>query len=301
MLTAPNVLVVQVQRNPEGVEVAARGGTGASGSGDHVGAGGLVRHAVSVEDHLSLPGGVEMDLVGVVFHNGPTLHSGHYTCLCRGPQGRFWYFDDDFPVQKREEEVAHIKPREVYLIVYARQQQGWAAAEPAGAAVVDVADDGGVGGGGGCGGAVQREAVLGEAGGEAGGPSKRRLSRKSSSTAAGKRAVSPVVREATTPERQAKHRRLNASSPPDAVMDIPVSPHGPVESCTVVASPPPVRRLRRKTSLGDGSPCLASNAPPSPVARGAETLERLAKERRLNSRSPPGGVVDFVASPRGAV
>ena len=96
MMTAPNVLVVQVQRD---------GGR---------------RIPVAVEEQLDLPGFASMQLIGVVYHNGPTIHSGHYTCLCRGPGGRFWFYDDERPVYRINEDVAHVKPSQVYMIVYAR-------------------------------------------------------------------------------------------------------------------------------------------------------------------------------------
>ena len=83
-----------------------------------------------------------MELIGVVYHNGATLRSGHYTCLCRGPGGRFWYYNDDYPVQKRGEEAAHIKPREVYMVVYAKRIQDWVQERPAVGAVVCVDDHG---------------------------------------------------------------------------------------------------------------------------------------------------------------
>ena len=60
------MLVLQVKRNPEGVEGAGRIGGVSVEPSDVVGDGRLVRDPVSVEEHLSLPGGIEMDLVGVV-------------------------------------------------------------------------------------------------------------------------------------------------------------------------------------------------------------------------------------------
>ena len=125
IVSAPNVLVVQVKRNPEGVDALQETGASDAVPKNVVGVGDLVRVSVSVEDRLSLPGGIDMELAGVILHNGATLRSGHYTCLCRGPGGGFWYYDDDFAVQKRYEEVAHIKPREVYMVVYARRRQEW--------------------------------------------------------------------------------------------------------------------------------------------------------------------------------
>ena len=74
--TAPNVLVVQVRR-----------GVGR-------------RLRVAVEEVLDLPGLPSMALVGVVYHLGEDMDTGHYTCLCRGPQGGFWLYDDDKSVKR---------------------------------------------------------------------------------------------------------------------------------------------------------------------------------------------------------
>ena len=96
ILTAPNVLVVQVRRR------AGR------------------RLPVAVEEQLELPGLPVMELVGVVYHSGATIDSGHYTCLARGPRGRFWFYDDDKAVPRMDAEVAHVKPTQVYMLVYCR-------------------------------------------------------------------------------------------------------------------------------------------------------------------------------------
>ena len=104
--SVPNVLVVQLSRPSD--------------------AGGwLVREPVSVEERLVVQGLAAMELVGVIYHSGATVHSGHYTCLCRGPGGRFWFYDDDHPRVKMTQEVAHIKPRNVHTVVYARREQRW--------------------------------------------------------------------------------------------------------------------------------------------------------------------------------
>ena len=101
-VTAPNVLVIQIRRR-EGV-----------------------RAGIAVEEQLELPDMPAMELVGVVYHNGATYKSGHYTCLCRGPGGRFWFYDDR-SVHKMNTEVAHIKPREVVMAVYCKRDgsAGW--------------------------------------------------------------------------------------------------------------------------------------------------------------------------------
>ena len=36
-----------------------------------------------------------MELVGVVYHAGSSLKSGHYVCAVRDPVGEFWLYDDD--------------------------------------------------------------------------------------------------------------------------------------------------------------------------------------------------------------
>ena len=85
-----------------------------------------VRAEIAVEEQLELSGMPVMELVGVVYHNGATYQSGHYTCLCRGPGGRFWFYDDK-GVHKMSSEVAHIKPREVVMAVYCKRDgsAGW--------------------------------------------------------------------------------------------------------------------------------------------------------------------------------
>ena len=115
MMTAPNVLAMHVRRRPG------------------------ARVPVAVEQQLDLPGFPLMELVGVVYHNGVDFHSGHYTCLCRGPGGRFWFYDDNLPVQRVDQEIAHIKPKEVLLAVYARSDGGAALAQVAEEAAEPVA------------------------------------------------------------------------------------------------------------------------------------------------------------------
>ena len=107
MHSAANVLVVQVRHLP-----------------------GVSRVPVAAEEQLELPGLPAMELVGVVYHNGATFDSGHYTCLCRGPGGRFWFYDDDKPAVRVTDEVAHLKTRQVYMLVYCRQDgsASWSAA-----------------------------------------------------------------------------------------------------------------------------------------------------------------------------
>merc|ERR1712097_113073 len=103
MLTFPNVLLVQVVRQPG------------------------ARVPVDVEEQLELPGGFPMELAGVVYHYGRTMKSGHYTCACRGPGGKYWFYDDARPVVCLQQSVAQVKPREALLLVYCRRDgcAGW--------------------------------------------------------------------------------------------------------------------------------------------------------------------------------
>ena len=101
---APRVLVVKVQRRP--VEGFAPGAE-------------LGRVEVAVEEELELPGLPRMTLSGVVYHNGNTAQTGHYTCVCRGPEGRFRIFDDR-RVSRLEGDVSTHKRTQVALAVYVR-------------------------------------------------------------------------------------------------------------------------------------------------------------------------------------
>ena len=80
-------------------------------------------------------------LSGVVYHNGADFRSGHYTSLCRGPAGGFWFYDDS-AVRRMDQEIAHIKPKEVYMLVYCQADGGarWSKTE-AGSRVAGVLDD----------------------------------------------------------------------------------------------------------------------------------------------------------------
>ena len=64
VMTQPNVFIVQIQRRL-----------------------GAPRVPIAVEEQLELPGLSPMDLVGVIYHDGPTPDSGHYTCACRLADG----------------------------------------------------------------------------------------------------------------------------------------------------------------------------------------------------------------------
>ena len=58
VLSAPNVLLMQVRRTP-----------------------GRERVPVHVDEQLDVPGLPTMDLTGVVYHAGARANSGHYTCI----------------------------------------------------------------------------------------------------------------------------------------------------------------------------------------------------------------------------
>ena len=145
MLTMPNVLLLQVRREP-----------------------GAVRVPVDVEERLELPGLPAMELAGVVYHYGATPQTGHYTCVCRGPGGRYWFYDDSRAVVLMQTEVSRVKPREVYLLAYCRVD-GCAVWEPAASSASRAGKDnagfggggagGGAGGGGGGGGSCSGDGV----------------------------------------------------------------------------------------------------------------------------------------------
>ena len=291
MLTVPNVLVVHVKRNPEGVEGAERDGVGAVRTRDVVGAGRLLREPVSVEEHLSLPGGIDMELVGVVYHNGVTIDSGHYTCLCRGPAGRFWFYNDANPVQRREEEVAHIKPKEVAMVVYARRTQQWAGVVLGSDDSVGDREGAGARGSGAVG--VSADAVdggvvdleSGDGGASAsrdgvGSTPKRRLTRKTSCDGATEQANSPVLRQATTPERRLKAARLRHGSPAGGCEELTMSPEP--------ASTP--RRVRTKTTLPDVPVASASHAEAVSTPRRSRTATAVGASAAASPSARDGDV-----------
>ena len=82
---------------------------------------GQPRVPVYVDEQLNVPGLPPMDLAGVVYHHGEHTSSGHYTCLCRGPRGSFFYYDDEKEPVHENQEVGHVKPRAVYLVAYCRR------------------------------------------------------------------------------------------------------------------------------------------------------------------------------------
>jgi hypothetical protein len=97
VMTQPNVFIVQIQRPL-----------------------GATRVPVAVEEQLELPGWSAMDLVGVIYHNGPSPVTGHYTCACRLANGRYAFFDDNSPAVFLSDEIGHIHQRLVTFAVYCR-------------------------------------------------------------------------------------------------------------------------------------------------------------------------------------
>ncbi len=331
MFTAPNVLVVQVRR---------RAGP---------------RVAVGVEEQLDVPGLPVMELAGVVYHNGRTFQEGHYMALCRGPGGRFWFYDDNRPVLRRPEEVAHIRPRQVYMLVYCRRDGS--ATWQRRAAVADCVDLDGVDGGDDEGRRGRRDAeregdqnvseVSGRAFSSSGhlpaasqeveSPKRRRLTSKKSCEGSkdaalqvdesprrgcgvvdsksvyGRSVGSPLIREATTPERVAKASRVGSAATVDEMALSPrpdaaaqradvamdgeaqsVVPAGVGEAASsAVQSLASLRRLRRKVSSSAGSP-----------ARGASVHEvdasQLFGARTPNRIHDSMAVGDAGATPRRA-
>ena len=212
MMTAPNVLAIHVRRQ-EGARVP-----------------------VAVEQQLDLPGCPLMELVGVVYHNGQSFQSGHYTCLCRGPGGRFWSYDDSRPVHREVREIAHVKPKQVVLAVYARSdgaavwaQPGLEAGEPAVARIDEVVE------------ILQADPQAVVSSASVGTP--RRLRRKSSCEV---RSPSHVV---------------------DPVLDSMAVVTPTQMSGTCLPLSPPSRRLKRKTSATETS-CLAPSCPETPKVSG---------------------------------
>ena len=288
MITAPNVLVIQIRRR--------------------VG----VRSEIAVEDQLELPGMPVMELVGVVYHNGVDFDGGHYTCLCRGPGAGFWFYDDK-AVHKMHKEVAHVKPRGVVMAVYCRRDGGavWKHAVMA----EEVMDLDGAGQGERRGVGVSRDVRDGEAmpgsvsGAVRRSPVKRRLSEKTSVTDAGETRESGQCKGQGSEMPSPKRRRLNRKTSvdeaevagetreaeQDTVQGNEIqSPQGRrldemtgVEHAGAVgASPSASSRLRRKTSVGADSPCGAPRAAHTTVpgkgavSGGAGARSSLLKRRR---------------------
>ena len=137
VVQAPNVLIVQIKRQL------------------NIDEGRVVRHEVSLEEHLELPGFPRMVLCGVVCHVGPTPQSGHYTAMCRNGAGDMWIYDDH-RVAELHMDVGHWKGRNVALAVYCKQD---------GSAVVSGSEQGSVEASGRGGGGSGRWYIGGSAGG----------------------------------------------------------------------------------------------------------------------------------------
>ena len=260
LFSVPNVLVVQIVRSGE------------------------ERPEVAVEEQFEAPGLPGMDLAGVVYHNGATFKSGHYTCVCRGPGGRFWFYDDGQAVVRMEKDVGHVKPRAVYMVVYCRKGGGAVWQEQAGVEAdvvdVDVDDSGRAGGdGGGVGGSgsegVQRWRGL-----------KRKMNGCSDADAA-------VVEQAEA--------ACGAASPSSAARGNVNRSFG-ADWSVGVASP---RRLRRKTSDGGSfhaagqaaTPLRGTGATPQATGdrrqgAGERDGRRTPTPRRLNRKTSDAGSFD---------
>ena len=101
LVDLPNVLVVQVKRTkPDGS---------------------VCRAKVKAEEQFSVHGSsVQMELWGVVYHDGPRADRGHYRAACRGPDRVFWLFDDLRVPRRLSTDVSSYGMRQVVLLVYVR-------------------------------------------------------------------------------------------------------------------------------------------------------------------------------------
>ena len=107
VVRAPNVLVLEVKRPASSRELARQGM--------------LSRHPVAVETEIAVPGLPRMKLCGVVYHDGETTRSGHYTAACRSHrvEGRYYMFNCMArQVSAIDDEMSHVKPTQVHLVVY---------------------------------------------------------------------------------------------------------------------------------------------------------------------------------------
>ena len=217
MMTAPNVLAIQVRREPG------------------------ARVPVAVEQQLDLPGFPLMELIGVVYHNGVSFSSGHYTCLCRGPGGRFWSYDD-VNVHREDGDISHIKPKQVVLVVYGRADGG--ATLPhvaAGAAESAVA------------GIDEAVAALG--------------------------AEPNALSSSASCQSPRRLRRKTSCEVPAPVQDAPTEPESGMASTPTrapaagVLMSPHSRRLSRKTSVTDASVADPCGAVSPPASRGKRSTD----------------------------
>ena len=196
MNSRPNVVVVHVRRT-------------VGGSSD------VLRHPVLAEEEVSLPDVGSFELSGVVYHSGRTATRPHYSCVSRGPDRQFWRYDDK-AAWRFPSDVGRLLPRSVYMLVYTRPMgvAGFAGmGEVAGPESLPPGTQ------------RSRQAASEEkrtvAVPSAESPVRRRLARK---TSVEDRQVptpaNPLLREATTPERAAKARRLGEAAQEEALEDI---------------------------------------------------------------------------------
>lgn len=70
------------------------------------------------------------DLYGVLVHHGHSLHSGHYVCYSKAPNGMWHKFDDSRVTQVSQRQV---EGQQAYILFYIRRQPraGAAAKQPA--------------------------------------------------------------------------------------------------------------------------------------------------------------------------
>ena len=215
-----------------------------------------------------------MELIRVVYHNGCDFHSGHYTCLCRGPGGRFWSYDDAKPVHREDRDIAHIKPKQVVLVVYGRSDGGATFTRSAvgGADIVAARIDEAVG---------VLDADPQAVPGHASCSSPRRLRRKTSCEAPSSAAD---VELAMSPPSRRLSRKTSATEASVA------GPCGAVSPVAAFASPSS-RRLRRKVSAEEAAVGTSpASVLPSPGSR--RLRRKTSAEEVLTSGSVPVDRVD---------
>lgn len=98
LATQPCVLLLHVGRRRAGAATCAR-------------------HAVQPELVLTLPGHDRYELAAVVYHRGRDANRGHYYCVSRAHDGRWWRFDDA-NVRVFSGDVERSELRSVYMLVY---------------------------------------------------------------------------------------------------------------------------------------------------------------------------------------
>jgi hypothetical protein len=236
-----------------------------------------------------------MELAGVVYHAGATTNTGHYTCLCRGPGGGFWYYDDSAPVREMKMVVGQIKPREVYMVAYCRQggRAAWADQRPAagdlevpaGGPVVgrsSVSQDVDMEGSGPHSSAAGSWETAGIEAHDTQSPAMRRLRKVSVDSAADVVENEPVVRDSTLSERQAKIRRMATQEEDCVEIVCDVAGRGGVEEAGAAAD---ASRFSLSARAGAGAsredPRAAGGRARVVTGFGVERVEDvLAHERR---------------------